>query len=262
MLAAYYVQEANKEKNKDKKRDLFTKATLLYTTADKIIMYDQVRIICMRMVAISVIFLIFIFAFFSLQNHLLGRAYFCLLEGDKMEQADAQFNFVLNQSPNNIPSLLGKACIAFNKKDYRGALAFYKKALRTNPNCPAAVRLGMGHCFMKLSNQEKARLAFERALQLDGQCVGALVGLSVLKLNQQQPDSIRTGVQMLSKAYTIDSTNPMVLNHLANHFFFKKDYNKVQHLALHAFHNTENEAMRAESCYQLARAFHVQVSIK
>lgn len=32
----------------------------------------------------------------------------------------------------------------------------------------------------------------------------------------------------------------------------------MQHLALHAFHNTENEAMRAESCYQLARAFQVQ----
>lgn len=42
MLAAYYVQEANREKNKDKKKELFTKATLLYTTADKIIMYDQV----------------------------------------------------------------------------------------------------------------------------------------------------------------------------------------------------------------------------
>lgn len=41
MLAAYYVQEANREK-KDKKRELFQKATLLYTTADKIIMYDQV----------------------------------------------------------------------------------------------------------------------------------------------------------------------------------------------------------------------------
>lgn len=180
-----------------------------------------------------------------------------MLEGDKMDQADAQFNFVLNQSPNNIPSLLGKACIAFNKKDYRGALTFYKKALRTNPNCPAAVRLGMGHCFMKLNNQDKAKLAFERALHLDAQCVGALVGLAILKLNEQQDESIRAGVQMLSKAYTIDSTNPMVLNHLANHFFFKKDYYKVQHLALHAFHNTENEAMRAESCYQLARSFHV-----
>lgn len=30
-------------------------------------------------------------------NHLLGRAYFCLLEGDKMDQAEAQFNFVLQQ---------------------------------------------------------------------------------------------------------------------------------------------------------------------
>lgn len=31
---------------------------------------------------------------------------------------------------------IGKACISFNKKDYRGALAYYKKALRTNPGCP------------------------------------------------------------------------------------------------------------------------------
>ncbi|XP_070564627.1 RNA polymerase-associated protein CTR9 homolog [Ptychodera flava] len=230
-LAAYYVQQARKEKNKDGKKELFTQATLLYTMADKIIMYDQ--------------------------NHLLGRACFCLFEGDKMDQADAQFNFVLNQSPNNIPSLLGKACISFNKKDFRGALAYYKKALRTNPNCPAAVRLGMGHCFVKLGKPDKARLAFERALMLDPMCVGAIVGLAILELNSKDPD-IKKGVQLLSKAYTIDSSNPMVLNHLANHFFFKKDYSKVQHLALHAFHGTENEAIQAESCYQLARSFHVQ----
>lgn len=70
-LAAYFVQQGRKERNKDQKRELFTKATQLYTTADKIIMLDQ--------------------------NNLLGRAYFCLLEGDKMDQADAQFNFVLAQ---------------------------------------------------------------------------------------------------------------------------------------------------------------------
>ncbi|KAJ7344466.1 hypothetical protein JRQ81_000416 [Phrynocephalus forsythii] len=231
-LAAYYVQQARKEKNKDHKKELITQATLLYTMADKIIMYDQ--------------------------NHLLGRACFCLLEGDKMDQADAQFHFVLNQSPNNIPALLGKACISFNKKDYRGALAYYKKALRTNPGCPAEVRLGMGHCFVKLNKLEKARLAFSRALELNSKCVGALVGLAVLELNNKEADSIKNGVQLLSRAYTIDPSNPMVLNHLANHFFFKKDYGKVQHLALHAFHNTEVEAMQAESCYQLARSFHVQ----
>lgn len=81
-LAAYYVKMANKEKIRDKRREYFQKATHLYTIADKIVMYEQ--------------------------NHLLGRAYFCLLEGDKIDQADAHFNFVLNSSPNNIPSLLGK----------------------------------------------------------------------------------------------------------------------------------------------------------
>lgn len=143
----------------------------------------------------------------------------------------------------------------------------------------------MGHCFVKLSKLEKARLAFGRALELNSKCVGALVGLAVLELNNKEADSIKNGVQLLSRAYTIDPSNPMVLNHLANHFFFKKvkldpswdlqfrigdlvlymffcgfqDYSKVQHLALHAFHNTEVEAMQAESCYQLARSFHVQV---
>ena len=42
MLAAYYVQQAHREKDKERRREMFTMATLLYTTADKIIMYDQV----------------------------------------------------------------------------------------------------------------------------------------------------------------------------------------------------------------------------
>lgn len=65
-------------------------------------------------------------------------------------------------------------------------------------------------------------MAFERALALDSMCVGALVGLSILKLNVQDPESNKVAVIMLSKAYSIDPKNPMVLNHLANHFFFKK----------------------------------------
>ena len=65
-------------------------------------------------------------------------------------------------------------------------------------------------------------MAFERALQLDPKCVGALVGLAILELNSKTQESIKNGVTLLSKAYTIDSSNPMCLNHLANHFFYKK----------------------------------------
>jgi RNA polymerase-associated protein CTR9 len=74
LLASYHVQRARKEKDKGKKRQYFTKATQLYTMADKIIMYDL--------------------------HHLLGRAYFCLLEGDKRDQAETQFNFVLQEVTN------------------------------------------------------------------------------------------------------------------------------------------------------------------
>lgn len=42
MLGAYYVRKANQEKNKDKRSELLNKAAQLYTTADKIMMYDIV----------------------------------------------------------------------------------------------------------------------------------------------------------------------------------------------------------------------------
>ena len=83
----------------------------------------------------------------------------------------------------------------------RGALAFYKKALRTNPNCPASVRLGLGLCFLKLGNESKARDAFERAQELDGNCVGALVGQAILDLNTQKKKAIQDGVKKLSKVF-------------------------------------------------------------
>ena len=104
-MAAYYVQQATKEKNTTKKIDLYKSAAQNYHEAEKINMYNP--------------------------RHILGRAYYFLYEGEKMDQANAQFDFVLNQEPSNIPSLLGKACIAYNKKDYKLALTYYKKALRS-----------------------------------------------------------------------------------------------------------------------------------
>ena len=50
----------------------------------------------------------------------------------------------------------------------------------------AEVRLGMGHCFYRLNRLEKARLAFERTLELNNRCTGALVGLAILELNSKK----------------------------------------------------------------------------
>lgn len=55
---------------------------------------------------------------------------------------------------------MGKACIAFDEGRYKDALLYLKKCIRLNPNCPADVRVGMGHCFARLGRAEKARCCF------------------------------------------------------------------------------------------------------
>ena len=65
-----------------------------------------------------------------------------------------------------------------------------------------------------------------------------------------QPDSIKNGVQLLSTAYTIDNQNPMVLNHLANHFFFKK----VPFLFSYCFLN-----LNCQLCLEVHKGFDITI---
>lgn len=64
-----------------------------------------------------------------------------------------------------------------------------------------------------------------RALELDPQNVQALVGSAILELAMANAASAKSGrqtenaINTISMAYHVDSTNSMVLNHLANHYF-------------------------------------------
>ena len=243
-LAAYYVTQTTRvdKEAKARKEEYKQKATQYYTMADKIDMYDT--------------------------NHLLGRACFCLHDKTKLEQAQQQFKYVLQQENNKadetIKALLGQAAIYFEKGDYYNALGWYRKALRSNPSCQdASIRLGIGICAYKLKKFEKAKQAFKRALVLNPKCTGALIGLAVLQLNCKFSDPenagshIKQGTQMLSKAYHTENENPIVLILLADHFFYKKEYQKTRQLAMGAIRNTDMDEVRAEAYYHLARCSHV-----
>jgi hypothetical protein len=43
------------------------------------------------------------------------------------------------------------------------ALNRYRKVLQVHPECPASARVGIGMCFARLDNPEKAQEAFARA---------------------------------------------------------------------------------------------------
>ncbi|WKY00764.1 hypothetical protein Q1695_015079 [Nippostrongylus brasiliensis] len=233
ILAAYYVRLGHKERtSKERKRDLFSKATLLYTTADRIKMYDM--------------------------PHLTGRAYFCLVEAraSKVDQADQQFNFVLKQDAYDIPAMMGKAIIAFSKQDYKTALYFLKRALRQKLDGPGDMRVGIGYCLARLGITDKARIAFERALELQNDNVCALSAIAILDYNTHTVEGAQSAVLCLGQAYSLEPENPVVLVHLANHFFFKGEMAKVERLAWHAMNMTESDEIKAEACYILARYFH------
>lgn len=67
-------------------------------------------------------------------------------------------------------------------------------------------------------------------------------------------------MKYLERAYRVDKNNPMVLNHLANHFFYRNDLQKVRSLALNAYHKSNVPEIKGESCYYMARAHHAVVS--
>lgn len=246
LLAIYYMRKGNQSPTREGRRDYFARAAQKFSEVDKVADITNKNSP-------------------EYQFHLLGRAYCCLIDG-KNEQANAQFNFVLQQQQqigevDNVPALLGKACLEFNKKEASGkraALALYKKALQICPNCPADVRLGLGICFYKLNMFDKAEIAFKKALTLDPRCVGALTGLAVIEINKKKIDSIKRGIEYLSRAFKTEPTNAMALTLLADHFFYANENEKVIKLATRATENTENEAILSQAHYQLGRAYHKQ----
>ena len=74
---------------------------------------------------------------------------------------------------------------------------------------------------------DRAKAAFSRALEMDGENVEAMVGAAVLdmmNLDETCNDfnsHMEKAIKMMSMANLLDHSNAMVQNHLANHYFWK-----------------------------------------
>eukprot|EP01080_Neovahlkampfia_damariscottae_P000686 gene686-8938_t len=179
------------------------------------------------------------------------------LQLQKYDLALTQFNTALISDEKNLQALIGKASVLFHQKQYSNSLRCFSEALTSNPDCPSDVRFGIGLCYYKLNNVKKARLSFERVIQLEP-TVDAYVGLAILDLNSDKKDRVMTAMNYLKKAFQMDQQNSMVLNHLANHFFYKNDLEKVQTLASNAFKNSKVPEIKGEAFYYLGRLYHHQ----
>ncbi|XP_071911195.1 protein CTR9 homolog [Coffea arabica] len=228
-LGAYYSYLGKIETKQREKEDHFIMATQYYNKASRIDMHEP--------------------------STWIGKGQLLLAKGD-VEQAFAAFKIVLDGDRDNVPALLGQACVHFSRGRYSDSLELYKRALQVFPQCPAAVRLGIGLCRYKLGQTEKAKQAFERVLQLDPENAEALVALGILDLQTKDAANSRLGMVKIQRAFEIYPYSAMSLNYLANHFFFTGKHSTVEKLTETALAVTNHGPTKSHSYYNLARSYH------
>lgn len=228
-LGAYYSYIGKIETKQREKEEHFIMATQYYNKASRIDMHEP--------------------------STWVGKGQLLLAKGD-VEQAFAAFKIVLDGDRDNVPALLGQACVHFNRGRYSDSLELYKRALQVFPRCPAAVRLGIGLCRYKLGQIDKAKQAFQRVLQLDPENSDALVALGILDLQTSEASNIRTGMEKMQRAFDIYPYCATSLNYLANHFFFTGQHFLVEQLTETALAVTTHGPTKSHSYYNLARSYH------
>ncbi|XP_069143051.1 protein CTR9 homolog isoform X1 [Solanum lycopersicum] len=228
-LGAYYSYLGKIETKQREKEEHFIMATQYYNKASRIDMHEP--------------------------STWVGKGQLLLAKGD-IEQAFAAFKIVLDGDRDNVPALLGQACVQFSRGRYSDSLELYKRALQVYPDCPAAVRLGIGLCRYKLGQFDKAKQAFCRVLQANPENVDALVALAILDLQNNEASGIRRGMEKMQRAFEIYPYCAMALNYLANHFFFTGQHFLVEQLTETALAVTTHGPTKSHSYYNLARSYH------
>ena len=179
----------------------------------------------------------------------------------QIRDAKTKFDAALDLTENkSMYAMLGMAACSFIEGNYELSRNNYANCIAFHANCPPTVRVGLGHCFYMLGNLDFARKAFERARDLDANNAQAAVGLAILKMNEStdaaDADNVQISMKLLREAYMDDQANPMALNHLANHFFWRGDMERVKDFCRRAHETTTHNGMRAEALLLLARAHH------
>ncbi|KAL3535539.1 hypothetical protein ACH5RR_004000 [Cinchona calisaya] len=196
-----------------------------------------------------------------------GKGQLLLAKGD-VEQAFAAFKIVLDGDRDNVPALLGQG-ISVSTLFQRSVLSLIiyanyaynhrhasERALQVFPQCPAAVRLGIGLCCYRLGQMKKAKQAFERVLQLDPENAEALVAFGILDLQTMEAANSRCGMEKIQRAFEVDPYCAMSLNYPANYFFFTREHATVGKLTETAVAVTNHGPTKSHSYYNLARSYH------
>ncbi|ORX39629.1 hypothetical protein BD324DRAFT_614410 [Kockovaella imperatae] len=124
---------------------------------------------------------------------------------------------LLSRQPNNVLALLVQARLQFSRRAYESAFQTYTKLITYHPNMLPDPRIGLGLCAWSLGVKDRARAAWNRALQRDPQSWVALLLLGLASLNaarepsksQEEKLQLETeGVGYVQRAFKLNNKSP------------------------------------------------------
>ncbi|KAI9050131.1 hypothetical protein LZ554_006272 [Drepanopeziza brunnea f. sp. 'monogermtubi'] len=169
----------------------------------------------------------------------------------------------------NMMAVLGKSRALFSLGKYAESLEGYQDALYKMPDLvDPDPRIGIGCCFWMLGYKEDAKVAWERALEInpDSKIANILLGLFYLDASAHVPTNGPEFMQLYKKAMTeytqkafkADKHLPLTCATFAGYFLSRKSLPSVETLSHKAIQYTDVNAIASDGWYLLARKEHYE----
>ncbi|KAI9741810.1 MAG: hypothetical protein M1834_000196 [Cirrosporium novae-zelandiae] len=189
---------------------------------------------------------------------------------ETLRQALKSFNDALKVSGGrNMMAVLGRARTQFSLGNYADALDGYQEVLAKLPRwTDPDPRIGIGCCLWQLGYKDEAKVAWERALEMDPNSKIPIILLSLFYLhdsNRHPPNDPmfastykKAMTEYTQKAYKLDKELPLTCATFGHYFLPRKAFPTVETLARKAIEYTDVNAIASDGWYLLARKEHYE----
>ena len=188
--------------------------------------------------------------------------------GESLRQALRSFEDASKVSAGrNMMAVLGKARTFFAMKRFEDSYKAYQDVLSRMPDMvDPDPRIGIGCCLWQLNHPEEARVAWQRALDLNPASLIAktLIGICGLRdakqLNVDDPSfssKFRQAISdLVQKTAESDRLLPLACVHLGSYLFDLQDRDNAETLAKKALALTDTTPIASDAWYTLAQTEH------
>ncbi|KAI0743982.1 RNA polymerase II-associated protein [Daedaleopsis nitida] len=193
------------------------------------------------------------------------------LSANHWEDAARTFDGILTEKPTNIVALLGKAKIAYAKRQYAQSLKLFQRVLQLSPNCLPDPRIGIGLCFWAMDHKAKAKAAWQRSVEVNPGEWSAhlLLGLEALNASKNESqseedrrDEFLAGTRLIEKAFNANQKNSAAANALCELFMQKGQTKRALKLAERTIQFADVKGILCDGYIRAGRVCHREGSLR